>query len=112
MGILKLIHLTLAFALELGMLASMAYWGFQQGNNTIVKYIYAIALPLIAMVLWGIFAAPKSDTRIAFPTRLVFEMSLFAIAAFMLYKTGKINLALIFLILAVMSESFAFFTER
>lgn len=85
--------MALAFFIELAMLAAFGWWGFQQGGNSLVKYALAASLVLLASVLWGIFAAPKSSRRLPFIPRLVFQLCMFFTAAFLLYQTGQTGLA-------------------
>jgi hypothetical protein len=55
-------NLTLRFLLELAALLGlgMAGWSFQAGSW---RWILAIALPLVAAVLWGTFAVPNDPSR-------------------------------------------------
>ncbi len=97
----------LAFSLELAMFVVLGYWGFQAGKTTFWKYGLAVALPLVAIVLWGIFAAPKSEQRLDTPYRLVFELALFLLAAFLLYKSGFTRLAIGFASAALLCQVLA-----
>jgi uncharacterized protein DUF2568 len=51
---------TLAFAAELGSLAALAFWGFSLPAGTGVRVAAGIGVPLAAIVLWALFAAPKA----------------------------------------------------
>jgi hypothetical protein len=104
---IKLINLGVAFLLELAMLAALGYWGYQQGKKTMMKYAFAIGLPVIAMVLWGIFAAPKSQYRLDTPARVIFEVSLYTITAFLLYKSGHTTLATVCWFIMLLSQLIA-----
>jgi hypothetical protein len=61
-------------------------------------------LPLIAATLWGVYAAPKSKTRLTNPSLILFKLALFAITAFLIYQTGHGHLALIFMLVAFLNE--------
>jgi len=108
MQILKNFNLLIAFLLEIISIIIFGYWGFLQGNSSITKYALAILLSIIAIILWSYFAAPKSKHRIEFPYRIIFELVFFAVATFLLYKTGNINGALYLGTVAVLSKLFAF----
>lgn len=93
-----------AFLLELCLLAAIGYWGFRFGETTLLKYVYGIGLPLIAAILWGIFAAPKSKRRLEFSYRLIFESILFILAAFLLYNAGQRSLAILFIFIIAIRQ--------
>ncbi|WCB96813.1 hypothetical protein DSM104299_05581 [Baekduia alba] len=54
------LNLTLRFVVELAAFAALGVWGWHVGGP-----VPGLALPVAAMVLWGLFAAPKA--RIAAP---------------------------------------------
>ena len=70
------IVLVVRFALELCALAAFAIWGADASG-----VVLAVAAPVAGAVLWGLFAAPKSDRRLADPARLGFELLFFGAAA-------------------------------
>lgn len=107
MNILKTFNLVVAFALELAMLVSLGYWGFYGENNIFIKFLLGIGTPLLAAVLWGIFAAPMSQYRLSLVPRLVFELAVFGIAALALYKSGQPALAIAFGVVAIISQTMA-----
>ena len=51
---------TLAFAAELGSLAALAVWGLTLPAGTAVRLVAGIGVPLAAIALWWLFAAPKA----------------------------------------------------
>jgi hypothetical protein len=51
---------TVAFAAELASLAALAVAGWSLPAPTPVRLLAAIGFPLVAAVLWGLFAAPRS----------------------------------------------------
>ena len=112
MEIIKSVNQLIAFLLELGLFFIVGFWGFQQGQTTITQYAFAVVLPLIAIVLWGIFAAPKSSNRLAFPVRLIFEMGLFTLASVLLYTTGNTTSAISFGLIALINEVTAYVSKQ
>ncbi len=109
MQIIKIINQTVAFVLELAMLAAMDRWGFLQGKNTWSKYEIAAVLILTAILLWGYYAAPKSSNRLSLGYRIIFEFVLFMIATFMLHKSRNTNYAIAFGIIAVVNLSLEYY---
>jgi hypothetical protein len=108
----KAINLGAAFFLEIAMLISVGYCGFQYPQNIILKYLLMILLPLIAAILWGIFAAPKSRLRLQQPYRMFFAMILFGVAVFLLYRSGIATLAVVFVILVVINQLLALILKQ
>lgn len=104
MQVLKGLNQVLYFLLELGMLGSFGYAGFQSSQHPVWKYIIAICLPLAAATLWGLFAAPRSEYRLEFHYRTLFALTMFGLAFFLLYRTGQSRLAITLAILALASE--------
>jgi hypothetical protein len=54
-------NLGLAFVVELAGLGIFALWGWRTGGSTPTRLLLAIGLPLVAAVLWGLFAAPTAN---------------------------------------------------
>jgi hypothetical protein len=88
---IKLINLGVAFLLELAMLAALGYWGYQQGKKTMMKYAFAIGL----------------QYRLDTPARVIFEVSLYTITAFLLYKSGHTTLATVCWFIMLLSQLIA-----
>lgn len=112
MQFIKTINQVVAFIIELGMFAIVSYWGYQQGKTIVAKYSFAIILLIVAIALWGIFAAPNSLYRLEFSMRIIFELFLFSIASFLLYKTGHSTLAVCFGTIALTSEAIAYIFKQ
>jgi uncharacterized protein DUF2568 len=54
------VNAAVAFALELVALAVLGWGGWQLGGPVAVRVLLAGALPVVAAVLWGLFAAPRA----------------------------------------------------
>ncbi len=91
--------LALKFVLELAAFAALAVWGATVGDG-VVQVLVAVAAPLTAIVLWGVFAAPKSSSRLSTGPRVAFELAVFALAAVALAAAGD-GVAAIVLAVAV-----------
>jgi hypothetical protein len=89
---LKAANLALKFALELAALAAFAYWGATVASGALAV-ILAVVLPTAMAVLWGRFAAPRAARRLPLAPRVVFEMSVFGLAAVALAAAGSPILA-------------------
>jgi hypothetical protein len=85
----------LRFLLELGTLASVAYWGWDFGDGW-WRWLLALAAPFVVAVVWGRFMAPRSETRVGDPWRFVLEVLIFGSAVAALAGTGHSVLAGVF----------------
>lgn len=61
---LKPANLLLALLLELGVLAALANWGFAIGSTMPMKIGLGIGAPVVAMIVWAIWGAPRSGHRL------------------------------------------------
>jgi hypothetical protein len=112
MEIIKAINLTVAFFLEIAMLVAFAYFGFRYPENTVLKYLLMIILPVTAMMLWAYFAAPKSNHRLQQPSRVLFALTMFGAAIFSLNMSGKTMLAAIFAIIVIVNQLLLFILKQ
>lgn len=102
--IIKGLNQLIYFLLELAMVAALGYMGFQSNPHPYGRYVAGVGLPLTAVVLWAIFAAPRSPHRLEVPYRSVFALTLFGLTALLLYQGGYPRLAITFGLLALASE--------
>jgi Protein of unknown function (DUF2568) len=86
-------NLLLKFLLELAAFATFAAWGAEAGSG-IGAVVLAVAAPLVAVLLWGRFAAPRSAHRLPRRTRVPFELAIFALAVVALIAVGHLAIAL------------------
>jgi hypothetical protein len=95
--------LTVRFLCEVGMLAALAYWGFEAGDGALGVAL-GLGAPLVAIAIWGAFVAPKARLPVALSTRLVLEVLLFGATGAALAAVGLWATAAIFLLLALASS--------
>lgn len=93
-------NLIIRFALELSALVSASIWGYQQSDNW-YRYLWAVGVPVLMAIVWGIFNVPNDPSRsgaapIVVPglVRLVIELIFFGLAIWSLNKTGYPRLSL------------------
>ena len=101
MVILKGINATLAFLLELAMIAALGYWGYQSNDNALLKWLLAIGLPLIAIVIWALCFAPKATRRLSVVPGALLSLGLFLLAALALYSANQPVAAMVLAALAI-----------
>ena len=66
----------LRFALELALLAVFAYFGFTFPSPW--SWLLGIGVPILVIVVWGLFVAPRAPRRLDDPARFIAELFLFA----------------------------------
>jgi hypothetical protein len=92
---LKLANLALSFLLELAMLAAFAYWGFHTSTDGILRIVLGIGAPLIAIVVWGIFLAPRSSKRLTGIQQLILATIIFGLAVIALVVADRPDLGVV-----------------
>lgn len=88
-------NLAVKFLLELYALALLAYWGAAAGKG-VLSVVLAIAAPLAMILVWGVFAAPRSARRLPTSARIPLELAVFALAAAAGYGAGAHVSAILF----------------
>jgi Protein of unknown function (DUF2568) len=100
---LKNANLALAFFLELAVLAALGYWGFHTGPNIFMKIGFGIGLPVIAIVIWALWGAPRSATRLRGFWFLLLQIIFFGSAAIALYTAQQHTLGIVFALVFVLN---------
>ena len=108
MATIKVANLVLSFLLEVCALAAFSFWGYHAGLSFPWKIVLAISAPLLAAVLWGIFAAPRAVRPLPEPWHLLFALTFFTLAAMALYASEYQRLALVFALVVSVSEALAY----
>ena len=85
-GTLRAVNLTLAFLLELALLAAVGYWGFSLRGAT--AWVAGLGGPILLAVLWGRFAAPKAPRPLRGPAGVAFRLGCFACGTTALVLAG------------------------
>ncbi len=91
--------LALAFASELAALAALAFWGWTVPGSTLPRVLLAVGAPVLAAVLWGVFAAPRAPVRVLALAVLV-KLLVFGSAVAALAATGHPRLAVVLAVAA------------
>jgi hypothetical protein len=104
MALLKAVNLGITFLLELCMLAALAYWGFRASNSLPVRLLLGLGAPLLAILIWALFMAPKASRRLTGLPYLLLKIVLFGAAALALAAAGQPTLAIIFVIVTVINQ--------
>jgi hypothetical protein len=90
-------NLGLAFVVELAGLGIFALWGWRTGGSTPTRLLLAIGLPLVAAVLWGLFAAPTANYGSLVLTAVV-KIAFFGLAGLALWSLDHRILGMTFVV--------------
>lgn len=97
----------LAFLLELVMLAGLAWWGASLPASLISRVLLAVAAPLAAAIVWGLFAAPRARFRMSAAGVLVVKAVVFGVTALAVYSAGLHPLAIVAGMIAFLNAALA-----
>ena len=88
------LNLALRFLLELAAIMAFGVWGYALAEGG-TRILLALLLPVVFALLWGVFAVKgdpsrsgKTIVQTPGPVRLILELTLFAMAAWMLFDLG------------------------
>ncbi len=69
-----------------------SYWGFTISDSGTLNVVLGIGMAVASIVLWGIYAAPKSERRLQGSALLVFKIIFFALAVIARITAGSTTL--------------------
>lgn len=98
---MKNANLALRFVLELCAFAALGYWGSQATSSGWWSAVLAIVTPAAAIVVWGLFVAPKAKVKVSEPVRWAIELMVFLGAAVALIAAHQLALGIVFGVVAV-----------
>ncbi len=99
----KQANLLLALLLELGVLAALAYWGFVTGATLPVKIVLGISTPVVAIIIWSIWGAPRSQRRLQGISYWLLRIAFDAAGAIALYIANQHTWGVIFALIAAVN---------
>jgi hypothetical protein len=62
-----------------------------------------VGAPLVAIIIWGLFMAPKATFPLSMPIHTALFLVIFGAAAFALARAGQPTLALVFAVVSVLN---------
>jgi hypothetical protein len=107
---LYLANESFAFVLEIAALAALGWRGF--AHDGFIRVVLGLGTPLLAAVIWGLFAAPKATVRLPLPAVLAVKAVVFGAAALALYAVGHPVLAAVFAVVVVLNTTAATVTRH
>lgn len=103
--------LTWAFLMELAAFGALGYAGWQVGTG-IGQLLLVFAMPLAAIVLWGLFVAPKAKVALPPAARLAVELLVYAAAVGGLLAAGAVVAGVVVAALVAVYEVVRFLLRR
>lgn len=104
MQILKTLNLLVRFLLELCMLAAVGYWGFKTQSGA-MRMIAGVGLPILLIVIWGLFVAPRALYPASGILHVALSMILLGSGAIALFASGRAALGWLYAIVLVVNQS-------
>ncbi|MFD4559575.1 YrdB family protein [Streptomyces sp. NPDC058469] len=103
----KAANLGVLFAIELGALVAVGYWGFTRDIATPLTWLLGLGGPLLLAVLWGLCGSPKAKYKVRGAGRVGFEVVWFGAGVAALVLAGVYDWALVFALVCVVSKTLA-----
>ncbi|MFD2368726.1 YrdB family protein [Brevibacillus sp. GCM10020057] len=88
--------LLLVFLSEIAAIIAYGFWGFRYPSSIWIKWVLGIGLPVVVIVVWGLFLSPKASVEIPQALRIVMKVMVFGFAAAALYSAGRPRMSLLF----------------
>jgi Protein of unknown function (DUF2568) len=102
----------MALLLELVMLAALGWWGAKSGSNLALSLVSGVLAPLLAAIVWALFAAPKAKIRLPIGGVLAVKALAFGSGGAAMYALGWHVPAGIFVAVAFVNTVLATFDRQ
>jgi hypothetical protein len=102
METIKKANMGLSFLMELAMWLAFGYLGFH-GFGGVTGWLIGLGLPILTILIWSRWAAPKSKKRLKQPGLIKLKTVLFYLAGIALLTVNKNTWAIIFFALATIN---------
>jgi hypothetical protein len=105
---LQSINLALRFVLEMVVLVALFLWGTSISDSLPLQILFGLGFPLVAIVIWGLFVAPRASRRLPDPARLVLEIGVFGMGVLAFILSGNLLLGALLAAAAALSLGLMF----
>ncbi|MEV0131625.1 YrdB family protein [Dactylosporangium sp. NPDC050688] len=92
---LQMVNLAVRFLAELAVLAAVGYWGFTLNAGGLVKVAAGVGGPLLLVVIWALWGAPKAAMKLDGAAHLVLDVAWFGSGVLALWAAGRLTWALV-----------------
>ena len=102
MSSLRYLSLSIAFVLELAVLAATGDAGFTLVHPIVLRVLVGLGAPVLMAVAWGLFAAPRASMPLHGVASVAFQVAWFGVGALALALAGRtapaLTLAVVYLL--------------
>jgi hypothetical protein len=106
------LNLGFRFILEMAVLVALFLWGTSISGEFLVQVVLGLAFAAVAVVVWGLFVAPRAARRLPDPARLVVELGVFGFGVLAFVLSGNLLLGILLGAAAVISITLMFFWDQ
>jgi small-conductance mechanosensitive channel len=106
------LNLGFRFILEMIVLVGLFLWGFSLSDQFIVQLVLGLGAALAAMLVWGLFVAPKAKRRLPDPARLAVELVVFGAGVLAFVLSGNFFLGILLGTAALISLALMFYWDQ
>ncbi|MEE1772197.1 YrdB family protein [Streptomyces sp. JV185] len=97
----------LAFVVELAALGALAWWGSATGGGVVSRVLLGVGAPVIAAVVWGMFAAPRARFRPPLVGVLLVKAAVLGCGVYAVHAVGHSGAAAVFGAVVVVNTGLA-----
>ncbi|MEV1037558.1 DUF2568 domain-containing protein [Streptomyces sp. NPDC050204] len=102
-----MVNEAVAFVVELAALAALAWWGFATGGGMAGQLLLGVGAPVVAAVVWGMFAAPRARFRPPLVGVLVVKAVVLGCGVYAVHAVGHSVGAVFFGVVVVVNTGLA-----
>ncbi len=95
--------------MEAGIVAALAFWGYERGQGTTTSVVFAIVAPAVGFGVWGGIDFHQAG-RFAEPMRLLEELVISAVAVIALWLTGTPAFAIALAVVSIVYHAAVYAT--
>lgn len=104
-SLLQTVNLVARLAVELAALVALSCWGFHLKGGTAVRIVAGIGAPLMAAVVWALFASPNTNLAVSAVTKTTVQLLVFSAVTGALLRLRRPRLAIAFAVLAAVNAA-------
>jgi hypothetical protein len=82
-------NLILVYLLDNCLLGALAYWGFQVGENTAMKFVLGLGTPLLLFAIWMLALSSQSPVNLRPSVQRLLQAALYAVGVAALFVAGQ-----------------------
>jgi Protein of unknown function (DUF2568) len=93
---MRSLNLAFRFVLEMLALVALFLLGLSISDSLLFQVVLGLGMPAIAILVWGLFVAPKASRRLPDPTRLAVESGVWLAGAIAFWLAAGLLVAVLF----------------